>query len=469
MTGIIAYGAYVPRTRLPFSVMAGKRAGEGGPERAVAWNDEDSVTMGVTAAVNCLQGIGRERVGGVFFASTTYAFREKQAASLIAKALDLPRNIHTADYAGSLRAGTAALRGAVDTVKAGSASNILVIASDCRMAAPGSALERNFGDGAAAFLIGTDQPLAAFEDGVVHADEMVDVWRTDADRFVHSWEERFVIDHGYRTNVQEVVAALFGKSGAVAADFDHLVLYGPDDRSHAGMARSLGFKSEQVQAPLFGRLGNTGAAFMPMLLIAALETARPGARILAVGYGDGAEALMFRATDPARPAGCVRGLSWHLERRRVVPEHDAYLKARGLTTPEYEAARDQGLSATVHFRERDADISLRGQACRRCGAMQFPPQRVCGVCHAKDDFDAVRLSDRRGTVVTYTFDYFFPRPDPPTVVTIVEVEGGCRIHMQLVDCPAKETRIGLPVEFVFRRIHEVGGRPNYYWKCTPAS
>jgi len=468
MTGILAYGAYVPATRLPFSVMAGKRADEGGPEKAVAWNDEDSVTMGVTAAVNCLRGIGRERVGGVFFASTTYAFREKQAASLIAKALDLPRDVRTVDYAGSLRAGTAALRGAIETVQGGGASTILVIASDCRMAAPGSALERNFGDGAAAFLIGSDQPLATFEDGVVHADELVDVWRTDADRFVHSWEERFVIDHGYRANVRESVTALFGKTGMGAADIDRLVLYGPDARSHSAMVRSLGFKPEQAQDPFFGRLGNSGTAFVPMLLVGALETAPPGARILAVSYGDGAEVLMFRTTEQPPSAGSVRGLSWHLDRRRVIPQYDTYLKARGMTAQEYEAARDQGLSATVHFRERDADISLRGQTCRRCGTTQFPPQRICAACHAKDDFDAARLSDRTATVVTYTFDYFFPRPDPPTVVTIVDVEGGCRLHMQLVDCSAKGTRIGLPVEFVFRRIHDVGGRPNYYWKCAPA-
>jgi hypothetical protein len=50
---------------------------------------------------------------------------------------------------------------------------------------------------------------------------------------------------------------------------------------------------------------------------------------------------------------------------------------------------------------------------------------------------------------------------------VTEVEGGCRIHLQLVDCPPEQTRLDLPVEFVFRRIHEVGGRPNYYWKCTP--
>jgi 3-hydroxy-3-methylglutaryl CoA synthase len=154
MIGITSYGAYVPPTRLPFAVIGGRPAREGGPEKAVAWNDEDSVTMAVAAALNCLRGIDRSGVDGVLFASTTSPFREKQTAALVAKALDLRRDVQTADYSGSLRAGTSALRGAVDAVVAGSARSVLVIASDCRLAAPGSALEANFGDGAAAFLVG---------------------------------------------------------------------------------------------------------------------------------------------------------------------------------------------------------------------------------------------------------------------------------------------------------------------------
>ena len=54
----------------------------------------------------------------------------------------------------------------------------------------------------------------------------------------------------------------------------------------------------------------------------------------------------------------------------------------------------------------------------------------------------------------------------PTIVTVTEVEGA-RIHLQLVNASPEEVRLDMPVEFVFRRIHETGGRPNYYWKATP--
>jgi hypothetical protein len=37
----------------------------------------------------------------------------------------------------------------------------------------------------------------------------------------------------------------------------------------------------------------------------------------------------------------------------------------------------------------------------------------------------------------------------------------------MTDGSPKEVRLGLPVELVFRKIHEAGGTPNYFWKCTP--
>ena len=466
VAGITSYGAYIPPTRLPLSVIGGGRAKQGGPEKAVAWNDEDSVTMAVTAGVNCLRGLERSAVDGVMFASTTYAFREKQAAALIAKALDLPRGIRTADFSGSLRAGTAALRSAVDAVTAGSARTVLVVASDSRMGAPGSGLERNGGDGAVAFLIGDTDAVASISDSCAVSDEIVDLWRGDGDRFVHSWEDRFVIQEGFTPNMIEAATGVMGQLGLSASDYASVCLYAPDARSHAGVARGLQATREQLQDALLGRLGNTGVAFAPMQLAAALETARSGDRILVVNYGDGAEALSFQVTDSIEKLEDRRGVSWHLARRRAISSYDKYLKARSLDSREWETGGDPGLSATVHFRERDEDISFCGQKCLQCSAVQFPNQRICESCFAKDDFEKARLSDRIGKVVTYTFDFFFPTPDPPTVVTITEIDGA-RVHLQLVNVLPDQTCIGLPVEFEFRRIHEAGGRPNYYWKGSP--
>ncbi len=466
MVGIRSYAAYIPPTRLALGAIGGRAAKEGGPEKAVAWNDEDSVTMAVTAAVNCLRGFDRGIVDSVLFASTTYPFREKQGAALIARALDLRGDIQAADVSSSLRAGTTALRTAADSVAAGSARNVLVVVSDARTGAPGSGLERNGGDGAAAFLVSADDVVATIGASHFVSDAIVDLWRVEGDPFVHSWEDRFVVQEGYTPRVVDAVQGLLEKSGSAIDAFARVCLYAPDARSHAGVARALGVSREGLGDAMFGRLGNAGAAFAPLQLVAALESARPGDALLVANYGDGADALTFEATAASEKLEARRGVAWHLERRRGVANYDKYLKARGLQTQEWEAAQGPGLSATVHFRERDDDLSFRGQRCTKCGAVQFPAQRVCSTCFAKDEFEPIRLSDQIGNVVTYTFDFFFPTPDPPTVVTVVDV-CGARIHLQLVNCPPDQVKTGLPVEFEFRRIHEGGGRPNYYWKGTP--
>ncbi|MCB1615516.1 MAG: hypothetical protein KDI30_05830 [Pseudomonadales bacterium] len=471
MTGITSYGAYIPLTRLPFSVMAGKPPKDGGPEKAVAWADEDSITMAVTAAMNCLQGVDRSSIDLVILATTTYAFAEKQGASIVAKALDLCGDVRTVDISGSLRSGTLALQQAMDAVKAGSARQALVVAADCRMGAPRSGIEMNVGDAAAAFVIGNDKVLASLNTVASCAKEMMDIWRKQGDDFVHTWEDRFINEHGYIDNTVKAVRLLLEKSGKAASDFSKACLYGPDARSHGTVVKQLGLDAGQVQHPFFGKVGNAGCANVPLQLVAALESATKGDSLLLASYGDGADALAFDVSAVAADAAVRRGVAYYLERRRVVDHYGKYLTARDLTIKEYPPIDDQGISATVQYRHRDENFSLQGQVCA-CGTHQFPKGRVCVRCGQKDQWTPVTYANASGEVVTYTFDAFFPSPEPPTVVTITEVKladgsAGPRIHMQFADASAKDMEVGKQVEFVFRRIHQVGKRPNYFWKCIP--
>jgi 3-hydroxy-3-methylglutaryl CoA synthase len=464
MVGITSYGAYVPMLRLPLAAIAGGKPG--GPEKAVANWDEDAVTMAVAAAIDCLRGIDRAAVDGVLFASTSYPFKEKQGAAIIARALDLRRDVLTADLGDSLRAGTTALRTAVDAVKAGSAERVLVVAGETRMAAPRSAMEANLGDGAAAFLVGREDVALGITAHHAVADEIIDVWRAEGDPFVHAWEDRFVVDHGYRQSVREVVRALLATCRLLPRDFARLVLYGPDARSHGALVRELGFEAAQAQDPLFGRVGNAGAAFAPLLLAAALENAKAGDRVLLVSYGDGAEAVVLEATPLVERLEGRRGVVWHLKRRGEMPSYDLYLRFRQLLATEHDRRAGAGISATKHFRDRDDDLTLAAQRCRRCGCTQYPRQRVCFRCYARDQFDRVRLSDRIGALKSFTFDNFAGSPSPPLIATVTDVEGA-RLYLQMTDASPKEVKLDMPVELTFRKIHEAGGTPNYYWKCTP--
>lgn len=468
MVGITSFGAYIPYLRLPLAAISGGKKTEGGPEKAVANYDEDALTLAVAAGIDCLRGIDRKTIDGVLFASTSYAFKEKQGAAIVAKALDLRRDVLTADVGDSLRAGTNALRAAIDSVKAGSAKRVLVVIGDTRMAAPRSALEGNLGDAGVAFLVGDTDVAASVTATHSVADEIIDVWRTEGDPFVHSWEDRFVVDHGYRANVKEVVSGLLKKQGLEPKDFAKLVLFGPDKRSHGALARELKFDpTAQLQDAFFGQIGNCGAAFAPLQLAAALEDAKPGDKLLLVNYGDGADAFAIEVGPSIEKLRDRRAVRWYLKRRGEIPTYDMYLRFRQLLATEHDRRAGAGLSATKHFRDRDYEVSLLAQKCRKCSQVQYPHQRVCFTCYAKDEFDHVRLSDQIGTLKSFTFDNFAGSPNPPLVATVTDLLGA-RLYIQMTDANPKEVKLDLPVEMVFRKIHDAGGTPNYYWKCTPA-
>ena len=468
MTGIVSFGAYVPATRLPLELIAGRPTKDGGPERAVAAHDEDAITMAVAAGVDALHGIERGNIDALYLASTSLPYREKSAAALVAKALDLRRAVRTLDVGASLRAGVGALAAAHDAIASGAAKRVLVIASDARLAAPRSALERDLGDGAAAFVVGSEGAVATLVARHAVADEIVDVWRTEDDAFLRAWEDRFVVQHGYHRNVVEVVTGLLATAGVAAADVARIALPGPDARSIAAAAKSAKLAADRLGPALFGQLGHTGVAFAPMLLVHALESGglTTGDRLACVAHGNGAEALLFTVTADLAHHRAPRGVAGHLRRRRALASYQSYLASRGLGPTEHDAKAGGGVPATVAYRERDAELSLHGFRCRGCGTMHFPHHRVCYRCHARDSFETVRLSDRVGRVLSYSFDWFFPNPEPPTIVGVVEVEGA-RFYAQMCDARTEQLRCDLPIELVFRRIHEAGGRPNYFWKSTP--
>ena len=274
MEGIVSYGAYVPLRRLG----PGTQGWNTAAEKAVANWDEDSLTMAVAATIDCLGGIERRTIDGLYFATTTPPYGEKLAATTAAWAADLRPDIFTADITDSLRAGTAALRMAVDAVKAGSAKHFLVTASDFRMGAGG--MDAGFGDGAAALLIGDKDVVATIEGSYSLSNELLDVWRASGARNVRSWEDRFVFEEGYLKILPQAVKAFLEKSGLTTKDITKAVFYAPDLRRHRQMAGMLGFKPEQVQEPFFDKLGNTGTAFSLMMLVAALEDAKAGDKIL---------------------------------------------------------------------------------------------------------------------------------------------------------------------------------------------
>ncbi len=431
--------------------------------------------MAVAAGRDCLRGRDRGEIDGLIFASTTPPYAEKQCAAIVAAALDLRRDLFTADITDVLRAGTAGLRSALDAVVAGSAQRVLVIASDHRQGAPRGEFERNSGDGAAALLVANDAVIAQWEGSHSITENMLDSWRSAGDPLVRSWEDRFATEEGLERLVGEAVHGFFQKQAITPSDVAKIALYAPDARRHAQLALKLGFQAEQVQDPLFGRMGNTGAAFPLMLLTQALADAGPEQLILLVSYGDGSDVLAFRVTPSAgRPPqkGLTKkavGLQGHLESKRVVDSYELYARWREVW-PTDDAARrpaPASPSVTALWREEEKNLRFHGEKCNSCGYIQYPPQRVCVNCQSRDDASPVPLSEQPGTVFTYSMDYIAGATDTPLVIAVVDFDGGGRVLCMLTDREVDEISVGMPVEMSFRKLRVVNGIHNYYWKAVP--
>jgi 3-hydroxy-3-methylglutaryl CoA synthase len=473
MAGIVSYGAYIPLWRLSRDAIANAWGARSiGGERSVANNDEDTITMAVEAAVNCLSGVERQDVDGLYFASTTSPYKEKQCSTLVATAADLSPEIITADFGNSLRAGTAALRAALDAVNGGSARSVLIVASDCRLGYPRSDYEQSFGDAAAALLISnTAKPAVIVEGSYSVSNELYDVWRLDKDTYVQSWEDRFIIEHGYTENMQKAISGLMEKQGLSSKDISKAILYAPTVRAQQGLARLLGLDpNTQLQDLLISNVGISGCAHALLMLAAALEEAKPDDRILLSSYGDGADVLILRVTEEIDKAkDGKKGVKESLNSKKALPSYIRYLSYRGLLEPVPGEPFMLYPAATTAWRERNWSIRMHGSKCKNCGTVHFPIERVCYNCHSKDNYEEVRLSDKKAKVFTYTLDNLAGRSDDPTIPqTTLEFEiGNARAYFPMTDCEPREVSIDMPVEMTFRRIYEGRGMYNYFWKCRP--
>ncbi|MGQ0626063.1 MAG: hydroxymethylglutaryl-CoA synthase, partial [Sporichthyaceae bacterium] len=184
--GIVGYASYLPAHRLAFAEVAAA-LGTGSPKgsRIVAGFDEDSTTMAVEAARAALAGSAAGAPDALWFATTSPAYAEKTNAAAIHAALGLGGAGFAVDLAGSARSGTGAMRAAA-------AAGGLAVFADVRIGLPGSAQERENGDGAAAFLFGPAQDAVAVEIGAASLTaEFLDRWRAPGQSVAKVWEERF--------------------------------------------------------------------------------------------------------------------------------------------------------------------------------------------------------------------------------------------------------------------------------------
>lgn len=466
MNGILAYATYLPYYRLSrAAIAAALGAAPGKGTRAVASYDEDSTSMAVAAGRRVLSALPGD-LAALYFATSTPAYLDKTNATAIHAALGLDGTVGAFDMGGAVRSAMGALTAGLTSSRAS-----LVLSADIRTGLPGSEDERDGGDGAAALVVGpgTDaHPVIAEHIGGGSATgEFLERWRVPGDNFSRRWEERFGI-HALLPHVGKAVAAALAGAGVMPDAVNHLIVTGTHARAARMFPRMAGVNPAVLVDDLSSAVGNTGAAHPGLLLAAALDRAEPGAVIALVVLADGADVLLFRATDALPARRQALPVAAQIAAGRDDLAYPLFLTWRGMLVRQGPRRPDPTQPAAPPALRSEAwKFGFTASRCRDCGTRHLPPQRVCLKCGAVDHMEGERLADVPGTIATFTVDRLAYSPSPPTVLAVVDFDGGGRYRCELTDVDPAAVAIGDRVEMTFRRLYEADGVHNYFWKARP--
>ncbi len=331
--GIVGYGAYVPRYRLPAEEI--NRVWHGGEddlpvrEKAVPGPDEDTVSMSIEAARNAMRrapGLEPASLRAVWVGSESHPYAVKPSSTIVAEAIGAGPAILGADWEFACKAGTEALQAAVALVGSGMAGQAdglagyaMAIGMDTAQGRPGDALEYTAAAGGAAYIVGpAEDSLAVLEASYSYATDTPDFWRRPGQVFPQH-AGRFTGEPAYFRHSLAAARHLLAELGLKATDFDLAVFHQPNVRFPASATAELGFTREQIAPGLLaGEIGNTYSGSSLLGLSALLDIARPGQRILEVSFGSGAgsDAFAWTVTDAIT------------ERQRLAPSTRDYIARR---------------------------------------------------------------------------------------------------------------------------------------------
>ncbi len=480
MIGITSYGAYIPRLRLnrmsifqsigwfaPAVIMVAQG------ERSMCYWDEDAVTMAVAASRDCLKGMDKQKIEGMFLASTTLPFADRQNAGIVSTALNLKSNIVTSDFTSAQKAGTNALLTAIESVKGGERKNILVTAADKRETKPAYFYEMWFGDGAAAFMIGDTNVIAEYKGSYSVSYDFVDHYRSAFKKYDYTWEERWVRDEGYAKIIPEAVNGLLKKLKITIKDVDKMVYPCFFKAEHRNIAKKLGAPPDKVVDNLHEVCGETGTAHPLLMMTAALDDAKPGDKIVMASFGQGCSAFLFEVTQNITKMPERNKFKRTLAHKETTDNYLKFLKFRGLIHPEMgiRAEAETQTAVTTLWRRRKMLLGLVGGKCRECGTPQFPKTDVCvnPACTARHSQDEYEFADIPAKIKTFTGDMLAVSVEPPHKYGMIQFEGGGRFMADFTDCTLEDLKVGLPVQMVFRKRNEdeERGFVNYFWKAAP--
>ena len=335
--GIVGYGAYVPRFRLPASevsrIWTEGTAGLPIKEKSVPGPDEDVVTMSIEAARNAIARaqIDPADIRAVWVGSESHPYAVKPTSTLVAEAIGAVPNTLAADWQFACKAGTEAMQASLGFVGSGMARYAMCIGMDTAQGRPADALEYTSGAGGAAYIIGAaEESLAVIEASHSFVTDTPDFWRRQYEKYPEHGQ-RFTGEPAYFKHITNAAQQMMAMMGTQPGDYAHVVFHQPNTKFPTRVGKMLGFAPEQIETGLLVPvIGNTYAGAALIGLTAVLDQAKPGDRVLLVSFGSGAgsDAFHIRVTDKISARANLAPQTGEYIARRTEIDYATYTRFR---------------------------------------------------------------------------------------------------------------------------------------------
>ncbi len=339
--GIIGYGAYVPRYRLPASEVSRIwKDSEGSlpiKEKAVPGLDEDVITMSIEASRNALKraGINPRDLRAVWIGSESHPYAVKPSGTIVAEAIGATESISAGDWQFACKAGTETMVAGMGLVGSRMANYALCVGMDTAQARPADQLEFTAAAGGAAFIVGpAEESLANIEACYSFVSDTPDFWRRAYQKYPEHGQ-RFTGEPAYFKHITSSVKTMLKETGYQPSDFNYAVFHQPNTKFPQRVAKMLGFTDEQTKTGLLSPvIGNTYAGAAMIGLTAILDEAKAGDRILMASFGSGAgsDAFLITVTEAIEQRRNLALSTQAYIARRTEIDYANYVRQRGKIT-----------------------------------------------------------------------------------------------------------------------------------------
>ena len=241
--------------------------------------------------------------------SESHPYAVKPTACTVGEAIGATPCMTAADYEFACKAGTAGdpdLHGA--RKERDDHGYGIAIGSDVAQGAPSDALEYTAAAGGAAFVIGSDDPIAVIHRTCSFTTDTPDFWRREGQDYPRHGG-RFTGEPGYFRHIEGAVRLMFDQSGKSAKDYEYAVFHQPNAKFPQRVAKTLGSPRTRSSRGWSSPVSATPIPASSMIgLAATLDIAKAGDRIFVASFGSGAgsDAFDIEVTDAIESGGLCR-------------------------------------------------------------------------------------------------------------------------------------------------------------------